>query len=105
MWILRYDAFSFVDSMEHLDSKVFELEDLPVDGETAVIVTKDNLFFSHWACKFAPKWDGDDDSFETVPEWTADYRYAKTFDNSKAARRFLNRNKSKFSWYKCEVAC
>jgi hypothetical protein len=71
----------------HLNPKDLMLEDPPVDGKTAIIVNDRGEYFSHWAASFSPRYDGDDDHYTTVPEWTKNYKYAYVYDNEKSAKR------------------
>jgi hypothetical protein len=54
--------------------------------EPCVIVNNRNEYFWHWCAQFAPRYDGDDDSFVTVPEWTEDPELAYVFSSRASAR-------------------
>jgi hypothetical protein len=57
----------------------------------SVIVNDRNEYFSHWAARFSPQWDGDDETFVTVPVFTKHYPQSYTYRTKQAAKRAKER--------------
>lgn len=53
---------------------------------TAVIVSPDG-YFSHWAARYSPRFDGDDDHFIPEPVFTRRPEEARVYSSPRAAQR------------------
>lgn len=57
--------------------------------DPCIIVNKHNEYFFGWAAEYSPRWDGDDDCFTIIPEYTNKCEYAKVFSSYKIAAKYL----------------
>jgi len=57
----------------------------------SIIINDRNEYFSHWAAQFAPQWDGDDETFVSVPVFTKRYARARVYETRRSAERCLKK--------------
>ena len=53
---------------------------------TWVVVHADGKYLAGYCAHFAPKYDGDDESFVIRPRWESDWRDAKVFETERGAK-------------------
>jgi hypothetical protein len=56
-----------------------------------VIVNNYGEYFERWAARMTPKYDGDDETFVRVPQWTYMPRWARRYESRRAAERASKR--------------
>jgi hypothetical protein len=69
------------------------------EQDHCIIVNDRNEYFWSWCAHPTPRYDGDDESFATVPGWTKDPENARFFSSFS----FAKKNASRFVFQKVAI--